>query len=77
MGAAEQQPRVWAPGHKAADSNKSMSQVVTIKSKFIVENQTGMPLEIKQRGTPDLDETPTAEERCARMLLHDQRCVLL
>ena len=21
---------------------------------------------------PDLEETPTAEERCARMLLHDQ-----
>ena len=47
--------------------------MVTIKSKFIVENQTGAPLEIKQRGTPDLDETPTTEERCARMLLHEQR----
>lgn len=48
--------------------------MVTIKSKFIVENQTGNPLEIKQRGTPDLDETPTTEDRCARMLLHEQRC---
>ena len=44
-----------------------------MKSKFIVENQTGAPLEIKQRGTPDLEDGSRQEDRCARMLLHEQR----
>ena len=44
-----------------------------MKSKFIVENQTGAPLEIKQRDTPDLEEGSRQEDRCARMLLHEQR----
>lgn len=32
-----------------------MRQVVTVKNKYIVENQTGMIIEFKQRGTPDLE----------------------
>ena len=51
-------------------------QVVTVKSKFVLENQTGMCLEVKQRGTPDLNEDPRYgfDERCAVRLPHDSRC---
>lgn len=50
-------------------------QVVTVKSKYVVENQTGMALEIKQRGTPDLNVNPTygGDVRCACRLSHDSR----
>lgn len=48
-------------------------QVITVKSKYMAENQTGMPIEIKQRGCPDLGPNegytsgdPTA--RCAYRL---------
>ena len=50
------------------------TKVVTVKSKFMVENQTGMPIEIKQVGTPDLDDDKVAEEtRCARRLEISER----
>ena len=50
------------------------TKVVTVKSKFMVENQTGMPIEIKQAGTPDLDCDKVAEEtRCARRLEISER----
>lgn len=55
------------------------TKVITVKSKYIVENQTGMPIEIKQRGTPDLDVLQygsTAHGRCARRLEVNERCVL-
>ena len=54
-------------------SRSPLPQVLTVKSKFIVENQTGAPLEIKQRGTPDLEAGSRQDDRCARMLLHEQR----
>ena len=53
--------------------------MVTLKSKYIVENQTGMMIECKQRGTPDLDprEAPvtTADPlgRSVRRLLTGER----
>lgn len=53
------------------------TKVITVKSKYIVENQTGMPIEIKQRGTPDLDVLQygsTAHGRCARRLEVNERC---
>ena len=50
------------------------TKVVTVKSKFMVENQTGMPIEIKQVGTPDLDDDKVCEEtRCARRLEISER----
>ena len=54
------------------------TKVITVKSKYIVENETGMPIEIKQRGTPDLDVQQygsTAHGRCARRLEVNERCV--
>lgn len=50
-------------------------QVVTVKSKYVVENQTGMALEVKQRGTPDLQDNTSygVEDRCACCLPHDSR----
>ena len=56
------------------------TKVITVKSKYIVENQTGMPIEIKQRGTPDLDVLQygsTAHGRCARRLEVNERCASL
>jgi len=56
------------------------TKVITVKSKYIVENQTGMPIEIKQRGTPDLDVLQygsTAHGRCARRLEVNERCDLM
>jgi hypothetical protein len=41
-------------------------QVVTVSSKYVLENQTGVPIEVKQRGLPDSevgDEVSLA--RCA------------
>lgn len=52
------------------------TKVITVKSRFIVENQTGMPIEIKQRGTPDLDVLQygsTVHGRCARKLEINER----
>lgn len=52
------------------------TKVITVKSKYIVENQTGMPIEIKQRGTPDLDVLQygsTAHGRCARKMEVNER----
>ena len=47
--------------------------MLTIKAKFVLENQTGLPLEIKQRGTPDLQEGSRQDDRCARLLQHQQK----
>ncbi|KAK9800258.1 hypothetical protein WJX73_008605 [Symbiochloris irregularis] len=51
------------------------TKVLTIKPKFVLENQTGMRLEVKQRGTPDLgaDMHYGPDERCACRLPHDSR----
>ena len=40
---------------------------MTIKAKYVLDNQTGVPIEVKQRGTPDLDEDPSygSEARCS------------
>lgn len=50
-------------------------QVVTVKSRFIADNQTDMVIEIKQKGTPDLGEGPL-DDRCARRLKPRERCAL-
>ncbi len=51
-------------------------QVVTVKSKFIADNQTDMVIEIKQKGTSDLGEDPHAlADRCARRLKPCERYV--
>ena len=49
------------------------AQVVTVKSRFIADNQTDMIIEIKQKGTPDLDEG-RLDHRCARRLKPRERC---
>ena len=52
------------------------TKVITVKSKYLAENQTGMPIEIKQRGTPDLDVLQygsTAHGRCARKMEVNER----
>eukprot|EP00798_Chlamydomonas_sp_ICE-L_P005984 gene5984-5277_t len=41
---------VWAP---PGDSAFSTSKVLTIKNKYIILNDTGIPMEYKQYGTPD------------------------
>ncbi len=50
-------------------------QVVTVKSRFIADNQTDMDIEIKQKGTPDIGISPAAlEGRCAVRLKPRERC---
>lgn len=52
------------------------TKVITVKSKYVVENQAGMPIEIKQRGTPDLDVQEygsSAIGRCSRRLEMNER----
>ncbi len=44
-----------------------------MKSRFIADNQTDMIIEIKQKGTPDLDDGPL-DHRCARRLKPRERC---
>lgn len=49
-------------------------QVITVKAKYVVDNQTGMPIEIKQRGTPDLPPDFISEDnQCARRLAINER----
>ena len=49
-------------------------QVITVKAKYVVDNQTGMPIEIKQRGTPDLPPDFISEDnQCARKLAINER----
>lgn len=53
-------------------------QVVTVKAKYIVENCTGMVIEIKQKGTPDKEEDGEQEDdpdRCSRTLAINERSV--
>ena len=55
------------------------TKVITVKSKYVVENQTGMPIEIKQRGTPDLDVEQYGTlniGRCSRRLELNERHAL-
>lgn len=53
----------------------SKLQVLTIKPKFVVDNQTGMAIEVKQKGSPDLDTDPYygGERRCSCRLDINQR----
>lgn len=50
-------------------------QVLTIKPRFVVDNQTGMAIEVKQKMTPDLDTDPFygSESRCSCRLGINQR----
>ncbi len=49
-------------------------QVITVKSRFIADNQTDMDIEIKQKGTPDIVDGPGAlEGRCAVRLKPRER----
>ena len=49
-------------------------QVITVKAKYVVDNQTGMPIEIKQKGTPDLPPDFISEDnQCARRLAINER----
>lgn len=49
-------------------------QVITVKSRFIADNQTDMDIEIKQKGTPDIGDGPGAVEgRCAVRLKPRER----
>ncbi|KAK9815754.1 hypothetical protein WJX72_009012 [[Myrmecia] bisecta] len=53
------------------------TKVVTIKSKYIVENLTGMSVEIKQRGMPNNSPDSFAVEgRCSRQLANKDRCAV-
>ena len=58
-------------------SNPAISgaQVLTIKPRFVVDNQTGMAMEVKQRGTPDLSADPFYgdKRRCSCRLDTGQR----
>ena len=47
-----------------------------MKSRFIADNQTDMVIEIKQKGTPDLDDG-LLDDRCARRLMPRERCASL
>lgn len=52
-------------------------QVITVKAKYVVDNQTGMPVEIKQKGTPDLPpDYVSRDNQCARSLAVNERQVL-
>lgn len=47
-------------------------QVVTIKNKYIILNDTGLPIEYKQKGTPDPDQPYGQGRRFAGQLLHNR-----
>lgn len=51
--------------------------MLTIKPRFVVDNQTGMAIEVKQKGSPDLDADPYygGERRCSCRLDLNQRQV--
>ncbi len=51
-------------------------QVVTVKSRYIIDNQTGGAIEVKQLATPDLDDPAGGppELRCAQRLAINERC---
>lgn len=55
--------------------NDIPEQVLTIKPKFVVDNQTGMAIEVKQKGSPDLDTDPYygGDRRCSCRLDVNQR----
>ena len=56
------------------DWNGDSLQVITVKSRFIADNQTDMDIEIKQKGTPDIGDGPGAVEgRCAVRLKPRER----
>ena len=54
----------------------SLLQVITVKAKYVVDNQTGMPIEIKQKGSPDMPPDFISEDnQCARRLAMNERQV--
>lgn len=56
------------------DRSGDCLQVITVKSRFIADNQTDMDIEIKQKGTPDIGDGPGAlEGRCAVRLKPRER----
>ena len=57
------------------DSIYSHTKLVTLKPKYIIENQTGLPLDIKQLNSkdPQDDVTPSPSTRFARTLAPGQR----
>lgn len=54
------------------------TKVVTVKARFIIDNQTGGPIEVKQLGTPDLGDAAGGppELRCAARLAPNERAPL-
>lgn len=44
----------------------SCVQVLTVSSKYVVENQTGVCIEVKQRGAPDVLLAPAAPDGSLR-----------
>ncbi|KAK9867091.1 hypothetical protein WJX84_006946 [Apatococcus fuscideae] len=53
------------------------TKVITVKAKYVVDNQTGMPIEIKQRGTPDLPPDFIGDDdQCARRLAINDRAAI-
>ena len=53
--------------------------MITVKSRFIADNQTDMDIEIKQKGTPDIMTGAPAEmeSRCAVRLKPRERSARL
>ena len=54
------------------------TKVVTVKARYIIDNQTGGPIEVKQLGTPDLGDAAGGppELRCAARLAPSERAPL-
>ena len=54
------------------------TKVVTVKARYIIDNQTGGPIEVKQLGTPDLGDAAGGppELRCAARLAPNERVPL-
>jgi hypothetical protein len=63
-------------GCVASRARGGRRQVVTVKSRYIMDNQTGGTIEVKQLGTPDLDDPAggDAAHRCAQRLAPNERC---
>ena len=68
------------PPHHTPPHPTRHTKLVTLKPKYIIENQTGVPVAVKQLGTRDPLRDPPAPEldlatnpRFARVLLPNQR----
>ncbi len=67
------------PGHELAGRAfglRSRSQVVSVKNKYIMLNDTGLAIEYKQKGTPDLDQAYGEELRFSGELPHGERTAI-